>query len=87
MPTYDYHCDANGRTLAVRHPMAEAVSTWGELCARAAADPGDTAPDTPVHKILTASAVVSSASLGSGCEPMGGGCGMGPCGGGMCQYQ
>jgi len=86
MPTYDYHCDANGRTLAVRHRMAEAVHTWGELCERATAPLGDTPADTPVHKIFTASAVVDSASLGSGCEPMAG-CGMGPCGGGMCGYQ
>ncbi|MEQ8497461.1 MAG: regulator, partial [Gammaproteobacteria bacterium] len=35
MPTYDYHCHANGRVVEVRHRMSEQVGTWGELCALA----------------------------------------------------
>ena len=35
MPTYDYYCPANARTLEVRHSMSEKLSTWGELRARA----------------------------------------------------
>ena len=40
MPTYDYRCDANGRTLEVSHRMSESLSTWGELCERAGIRPG-----------------------------------------------
>ena len=35
MPTYDYHCPANGRVIEVSHKMAETVATWGDLCRRA----------------------------------------------------
>ncbi len=86
MPTYDYHCAANGRTLSARHRMNELIVTWGELCAHAAESLGDTPTDTPVSKVFTASNVVKSESLGSGCAPAEN-CGMGGCGAGMCQYQ
>ncbi len=85
MPTYDYHCHANTRTVEVRHAMHESVSTWGEVCARAGVDPGDTPADAAVEKIFTTSQVVNSRHLGSGLEPP---CASGgPCcnpGGGMC---
>ena len=35
MPYYEYRCDANGRTLEVRHGMNERLSTWGQLAAQA----------------------------------------------------
>ena len=39
MPTYDYHCPANGRVVEVSHKIAEKVATWGELCRKAGIDP------------------------------------------------
>lgn len=29
MPTYEYRCPANGKTVEVTHAMAEQVRTWG----------------------------------------------------------
>jgi len=29
MPTYDYRCDANGKTVEVIHRMSEQLNTWG----------------------------------------------------------
>ncbi|MCC7123272.1 MAG: zinc ribbon domain-containing protein [Acidobacteria bacterium] len=84
MPTYDYHCAANGRTLEVKHRMSEEVRTWGELCALAGVSLDATPADTPVAKQLAASMIASGASLGCDAGPpvMGGmgGCGMGGCG-------
>lgn len=54
MPRYDYFCDANGRTVETVHRISEQVCTWGELCARSGADPGETPADAPVRKIITA---------------------------------
>lgn len=53
MPRYDYCCDDNGRVVEVIHKVNERCSTWGEICARANIDPGDTDPATPVRKIVT----------------------------------
>ena len=82
MPSYDYRCNANGRVVEVKHPMREQLLTWGELCALAGIDPGDTAPDAPVEKLITGGQVVKSSSLGDAATPP---CSSGPCcGGGMC---
>ena len=63
MPTYDYRCNANGRTLEVSHRMSESLSTWGELCERAGIDPGETVVDAPVHRLATGGNVISSNSM------------------------
>ena len=42
MPMYDYHCEANGRTVEVVHGMSTRFETWGELCAYARLERGDT---------------------------------------------
>jgi hypothetical protein len=82
MPTYDYRCDFNGKTVEVMHRMSEQLDTWGELCEKAGIDPGDTALDTPVHRLATGGNVISSNSLGSGAAPA---CSTGTCcPGGMC---
>jgi predicted nucleic acid-binding Zn ribbon protein len=81
MPTYEYHCDHNGRTLEVSHKMAEQLSTWGELCARAGINPGRTAAGTPVRKLISASAVLGGKSAAAAPAP----CEMGTaCCGGVC---
>jgi len=81
MPTYDYHCPSNGRIVEVSHKMAEKLSTWGELCKRAGIPLNGTPGRAKVEKLMGASGVVHSASLGSKQERP---CDTGPCGGGGC---
>ena len=82
MPTYDYRCPANGQVVEVRHSMHDAIHNWGELCAAAGIELNGTAADSPVEKLLSASSVVKSNTLGS--EPP---CKTGPCcGGGGCGH-
>jgi len=84
MPTYDYHCNANGRTVEVRHKMSESVSTWGQLCEKAGISLDDTLPDSPVERLITAANVVRSSSLGNtdtqACATSGSYCGGDSCG-------
>ena len=54
MPAYDYHCDANGRTVEVSHAMTAMLHTWGELCDAAAMEAGDTPADTPLRRVFSA---------------------------------
>lgn len=81
MPTYDYHCAANGRTVEVKHAMSAKVSTWQELC-ELAGIPLDTTPgDAPVAKQLAATGIGGMSKAASTPAPaMGGGCGSGACG-------
>jgi hypothetical protein len=78
MPTYEYRCPANGRTVEVSHPMADSVKTWGDLCARAGIDPGNTAPGEPVEKAVTLGFVRSGKSGPGPAGPCGAGCGCHP---------
>lgn len=80
MPTYDYFCESNGRTVEVSHRMAEQLSSWGELCERAGIDAGRTDRKTPVRKLISGGAVLTGKSAASAppCET--GMC----CGGGAC---
>lgn len=84
MPTYDYRCETNDRVIEVSHRMSENLTNWGDLCARAGIDAGDTPADAPVHRLATGGNVISSNSLGSGRAPMAcpaaGSC----CNGGFC---
>lgn len=82
MPTYDYYCEANGRKIEVSHKIDVAVTTWEALTSLAGIDPGDTPLETPVKKMITGAAVVSSQAL-SNAEPAcasGGCCAAGRCG-------
>jgi hypothetical protein len=78
MPTYDYRCDSNGRVLEVSHRMSENVSTWGELCARAGIDPGETPAEALVQRLATGGNIISSTSRGSESAPATA-CGSGAC--------
>ena len=82
MPTYEYHCEANGRTVEVMHPMSHTVKTWGEICTLNEADPGPTPADTPVERVVTAGMVRSSKPQSVSVPFSGCGCGnpQGPCG-------
>ncbi len=84
MPTYDYVCLHDGRTVEVRHPMNARPRTWGELCALTGLDPADVPAEVAVEKRLGSGGVVRSEHLGSGAEPP---CASGPCcGGGACGW-
>ena len=82
MPTYQYYCTDNHRTLEVLHPMSQTLRTWGEACALAEVDPGTTPAQAPVEKLLGAGMVLAprAAAVPTGGPPMGGGCCGGGCG-------
>ncbi len=86
MPTYDYHCPSNGRTIEVEHKMAETIATWGELCRRAGLPLAGTAASARVERLITGGGVIRAGSLGSKFErPCDSGpCGAPSCGGGFC---
>ena len=81
MPSYDYRCAANGRVVEVRHRMSEKLTTWGEVCAKAGIEPGDTPHDAPVDRLISGGGIVSSGALSNPEPPS---CGSGGCGGGLC---
>ena len=60
MPTYDYFCEANGRKVEVSHKMSVSIATWGELCEKSATPIGDTPAETPVRRLITGGAVIST---------------------------
>jgi len=83
MPTYEYRCAANDRTVEVRHNMAERLATWGELCERAGIPPGSTDPAAPVEKLISAGFINTAANASApACDAPG--CGSGFCGTGVC---
>ncbi len=72
MPAYEYHCAANGRTVEVLHGMHDSISTWGQVCALASIEAGDTTADAPVERALSTilpirGQVESSQGCGPGC--------------------
>jgi len=88
MPTYDYHCPANGRVIEVSHKMAETVVTWGELCRRAGTPLDGTPGKAKVERLITGGNVLTG-SLGSiyerPCDT--GPCGSPACGGSGCSFE
>lgn len=54
MPIYEYLCTENKTRIEVLHGIDERVTTWGRLCELAGAALGDTAPDAPVTKVISA---------------------------------
>lgn len=81
MPSYDYRCATNDRVVEVRHSISEKLTTWGQVCARAGIEPGDTPGDAPVDRLISGGGIVSSGTLSNPEAPS---CGSGGCGGGMC---
>ncbi len=53
MPSYDYYCPVNDKSIEVSHPMNDSVSNWGELCQIAGINPGDTPLASLVEKKFT----------------------------------
>lgn len=87
MPTYDYFCEANQRTIEVRHPMDHMVKTWGELCELAKSDLGETARNAKVIKVINGGFPMSGQTVPESCRPdscdaPSGMC----CGGGACDW-
>jgi len=82
MPTYDYFCESNGRTVEVSHKMSEQLATWGELCERAGIETGTTARQAPVRRLISGGAVLTGKGAASAppCETTGMCCGGGACG-------
>ncbi len=79
MPLYDYKCAQNGRVIEVNHKMAETIKTWAQLCDRSGTDPGDTAPDAPVERLVTGGSFFihsSSSPAENICACRRGGCGI-----------
>jgi predicted nucleic acid-binding Zn ribbon protein len=80
MPTYEYYCEANGKSVEVIHSMQVELTTWGELCALAEIDCGATPMDSTILRQLSA---IASLIPKGGNGPRGGS-GGGCCGGGGC---
>jgi hypothetical protein len=57
MPSYDYYCEANNRTVEVNHTVNATLQTWGEVCYVAQIPLGDTDPMAPVRKVISAPAI------------------------------
>ena len=74
MPTYDYRCEQNLRTVTVQHGMKDAIRTWGELCQRAGLEPSGTPAAAPVERIISGGIALPIASA-SPALPMAGCCG------------
>jgi predicted nucleic acid-binding Zn ribbon protein len=71
MPYYEYRCDANGKTIEVRHGMNEQLETWGEVVARAGEDAADTPAGASVERLMSAPVPLTE----SGSDAGFGGCG------------
>ncbi len=69
MALYDYYCEANDRTVEVRHGMSETVKTWGELCEAAGLERGDTPEDAPLRRLMSAPVPLTGGSTGSSSGP------------------
>ncbi|MEQ8819948.1 MAG: zinc ribbon domain-containing protein [Sumerlaeia bacterium] len=52
MPVYEYYCEANHTSVEVEHPISEKLRTWGELCDYTGIEPGDTAAQSPLERLL-----------------------------------
>jgi hypothetical protein len=78
MALYDYYCEANDRTVEVRHGMSESLETWGDLCQVAGLESGDTPADAPVRRLMSAPVPMtggSSSGPSAGPAPCGPSCG------------
>lgn len=80
MPSYDYFCPTNERTVEVFHPMSASVETWGQLAERAGLDLGDTPAEAPVEKLIRGSFLSTGADPSTSATSMSGPC----CGPGSC---
>lgn len=80
MPHYEYRCAANGRTVEVRHAMAERLETWGEVADAAGLERGDTPADARVERLMSVASVGSASDSASSAAGSGPAAGFGGCG-------
>ncbi len=52
MPSYDYFCEENGKTVEVAHGMNTKLTTWGEVCFAAQIPLGETDFSAPVRRVI-----------------------------------
>ena len=52
MPTYDYFCEDNGKTVEVYHDINTKLKTWGEVCFATQLPLGDTDVLAPVRLVI-----------------------------------
>ena len=57
MPVYDYFCEQNGHTIAVKHGIEVELQTWGEVCYAAQVAMGETDFLAPVRKVISPPAI------------------------------
>jgi len=50
MPTYDYYCTHNGRTVEVFHGISTRLTCWGELVSQGATEADGTPDDAPIER-------------------------------------
>jgi len=65
MPSYDYYCPTNGKTVEVNHRMSELLTSWGEVCERLDIEVGDTPTDSAVQRLISGGQFISSSSRSS----------------------
>lgn len=75
MAIYEYHCEANRRTVEVRHGMDEKLTTWGELTERAGIDANGTPPGAPIQRLMSAGVAMTGGSTSSPTPSAGPPCG------------
>lgn len=54
IPFYDYFCEANQQVVEVKHDIKTHLKTWNEVCELAEIPLGETAPDSPVERLIAA---------------------------------
>ena len=59
LPSYDYYCPANDRTIEVSHPASIRLTIWGEVCFVAQLPLGSTDPLAPVERVFSRAPAVS----------------------------
>jgi len=77
MPSYDYYCAANERTVEVMHAMSTTLRTWGEVCDLAGLACGQTPRDAKVEKMIGVGVVLNKPGAAAGTPMPRGGCGPG----------
>jgi hypothetical protein len=65
MAIYEYHCEANGRTVEVRHGMDGKLTTWGELAELAGIEVEGTPADARIERLMSAGVAMTGGSTSS----------------------
>jgi len=59
MPTYDYYCKANKKTVSVKHGINERLKTWKDVCRLAEIPLGKTPRNATVQKLISAPQILT----------------------------